>query len=203
MELEGLIRSGTVAHGHACPPLVLGIRAASLAMTRLGVDRAVDRELFAFVELGSDHYAQGFADGVQFATGCTFGKDLIVRLPQGKVGVRLVDQVRGRAIRVVPRPEAIDALEGSDWFRACRSRSFVSACADLAGPVVDEILRSSEDALFAVSPVFPLGIESPPQRFESVACDACGERVLAPYIHDVGGRLLCVACDERRLNQTR
>lgn len=168
-------------------------------MERLGVGRASDRELFAFVELGSDHYAQGFTDGIQFATGCTFGKDLIVRLPQGKVGVRLVDQVRGRAVRVVPRAEATAALEGSEWFRACSaSGSFANSCAPLADPVVDELLDSSDDALFAVSPVFPLRIEYPPPSFESVECAACGERVLASYARELDGRRLCVACEERR-----
>jgi formylmethanofuran dehydrogenase subunit E len=204
MELANFIRCGTLAHGHVCPPLVLGVRAGVVAMSRLGVGRAVDRELFAFVELGSDHYAQGFADGVQFATGCTFGKDLIIRLPKGKASVRLVDQVRGRAVRVVPSAEAISALEGSEWFRACStSGSLANSCAHLAGPVVDEIIEASEDALFAVSPVFPLQIESPRPTFESVDCEACGESVLASYTREVDGRRLCVACEERRRNHAR
>lgn len=204
MELGDFIRCGTLAHGHACPPLVLGIRAGFTAMGRLGVGRAVDRELFAFVELGSDHYAQGFADGIQFATGCTFGKDLIIRLPQGKASVRLVDQARGRAVRVVPRPATIATLERSEWFRTCsESRGFANACDHLAGPVADEILRASEDALFAVSPVFPLRIEYPHPTFESVECDACGENVLASYVREVEGRRLCVACEERRGFRTR
>jgi formylmethanofuran dehydrogenase subunit E len=198
MEPGEFIRCGTLAHGHACPPLVLGVRAGFVAMSRLGVGRAVDRELFAFVELGSDHYAQGFADGIQFATGCTFGKDLIIRLPQGKASVRLVDQVRGRAVRVVPRPETIAALERTEWFHACSaSGSFASACAHLAGPVVDEMLQASEDALFAVSPVFPLRIEYPRPSFESVECEVCGESVLASYAREVDGHRLCVACEER------
>ncbi len=60
MDLAEYVRCGTLAHGHVCPPLVLGVRAGFVAMSRLGVGRAVERELFAFVELGSDHYAQGF-----------------------------------------------------------------------------------------------------------------------------------------------
>jgi formylmethanofuran dehydrogenase subunit E len=199
MEIAEIIRCGTFAHGHACPPLVLGVRAAVEAMRLLGVGRARDRELFAFVELGSDHYAQGFADGVQVATGCTFGKDLIVRLPHGKASLRLVDQERGRAVRVVPRPDTLAWLEGSDWFRACAENgSFASDCAELAGAVTAEILARREDALFAVSPVFPLQIEHARPTFESIVCDACHESVLLPYAHDVGGRRLCVSCEERR-----
>ncbi len=188
MELGDLVRCGTLAHGHACPPLVLGVRAGLVAMSRLGVGRAVDRELFAFVELGSDHYAQGFTDGIQFATGCTFGKDLIIRLPYGKASVRLVDQERGRAIRVVPRPETVARLEQSAWFRACAADgSFSSACAELAAPVADEFLELPEDFLFSVSEVFPLSIEYPCPTFESVVCDACGEAVLASYAREHDG----------------
>lgn len=199
MELAEFIRCGTLAHGHACPPLVLGVRAGFVAMASLGVGRAADRELFAFVELGSDHYAQGFADGVQFSTGCTFGKDLIARLPQGKASVRLVDQGGGRAVRVVPRPEAIATLERSEWFRSCSVRGkFADGCSRLADPVVDDILRATDDALFTVSPVFPLRIEYPRPRFESVVCDGCAESVLASYTREVDGKRLCVECQERR-----
>jgi formylmethanofuran dehydrogenase subunit E len=199
MDLGEFIRCGTLAHGHPCPPLVLGVRAGLVAMTRLGVGRALDHELFAFVELGSDHYAQGFADGVQFVTGCTFGKDLIIRLPHGKVSMQLVDQERGRATRVTPRPETIAALEQSAWFRACASNGkFASECTSLAGPITGELLTASEDALFAVSPVFPLRIEYPHPTFESVVCEACGERVLSSYVREIGHHRLCVACEGRR-----
>ena len=177
---------------------MLGLRAASVAMTRLGVGRASDRELFAFVELGSDHYAQGFADGVQFATGCTFGKELIARLPQGKASVRLVDQVRGRAVRVALRSEPIAALERSDWFRACSvSGRFASACAALAGPVIADILERSDEALCSVGPVFPLRLVSPRPTFQSFQCEACGESVLASYARTVQGRRVCLACEPR------
>ncbi len=199
IDLGELIRCGTVAHGHPCPPLVLGVRAGLVAMARLGVGRATDRELFAFVELGSDHYAQGFADGVQFATGCTFGKDLIARLPQGKASVRLVDQARGRAVRVAPRPETIAALERSDWLRTCSARgNFADGCAHLAGPAIEEIVRASDDALFTAGAVFPMRIAYPRPRFDSVVCDACGESVLAPYTREIDGERLCVACGELR-----
>ncbi len=199
MVLEQFIHCGTLMHGHACPPLVLGIRAGILGMRQLAVGRALDRELFAFVELGSDHYAQGFADGVQFVTGCTFGKDLIVRIPHGKAGLRLVDQEKGRAIRVSLRPEAIERVELSDWFRTCSSTGrFASTTDRAADPLIAEIVAASEESLFAVSPVFPLRIEHPVPTFESARCEACGESVLTTYIRELNGRHLCVACEERQ-----
>jgi formylmethanofuran dehydrogenase subunit E len=198
MDVAELVRSATLAHGHSCPPLVLGVRAGVAAMARLGVGRAVDRGLFAFVELGSDHYAQGFADGIQFATGCTFGKDLIVRLPHGKASVRLVDQARARAIRVAVRPETLARLEASDWFLSCAAEgTFTKSCAVLAAPLVEEYLSSPDDALFTASEPFALKIEHPHPRFESAVCESCGESVLAAYVRRVDGLRVCVSCEER------
>lgn len=200
MVLGQFIHCGTLMHGHACPPLVLGLRAGIVAMRQLAVGRALDRELFAFVELGSDHYAQGFGDGVQFVTGCTFGKDLIVRIPHGKAGLRLVDQDKGRAIRVALRPEAIERVEQSDWFRTCSSTGrFASETDRAADPLIAEIVAAPEERLFAVSPVFPLQVAHPGPTFESVRCEGCGESVLAPYVREVDGRDLCVACEERQV----
>ncbi|GEJ56025.1 FmdE family protein [Anaeromyxobacter diazotrophicus] len=199
MDLAEYVRCGTLAHGHACPPLVLGVRAGAVAMARLGVGRAVERELIAFVELGSDHYAQGFGDGVQFVTGCTFGKDLIFRFPHGKAGVRLVDHVRGRAVRVHPLPATIARLEETGWFRACaKSGRFAGDSRALAAQASDAFLTAPEEALFAVSPVFPLGLECPRPSFDTVTCADCGESVLAPYAHPVEGLRLCTLCEERR-----
>ncbi len=198
MDLLPFIRCGTLAHGHLCPPLVLGTRAGAAAMERLGVGRAVERELLAIVELGSDHYAQGFADGVQFVTGCTFGKELIFRLPHGKAGVQLVDQARDRAVRVTVRPETIGRLEETEWFRACQSSGqFANGSDQLAGPTADALLSVPEDSLFTFSPVFPLGLDRPSPTFESVRCDSCGESVLAPYAPVIDGQRLCAVCQER------
>jgi formylmethanofuran dehydrogenase subunit E len=204
MDLAEFIQCGTLAHGHACPPLVLGVRAGAVAMARLGVGRALDRELFAFVELGSDHYAQGFVDGVQVVTGCTFGKDLIIRLPHGKASLRLVDQAGGKAVRIATRPETIAALERSEWFRACSaSGNYARVCADLGRPLVEEFLAATDDALFSLGPVFPLSLVVPPKVFETVACEACGESVLASYVHAVDGKPLCVSCEERKRARVR
>jgi formylmethanofuran dehydrogenase subunit E len=59
-------------------------------MDILGVNRARGGgELKAIVELGEHHFSGCFADGIQFATGCTFGKGNIVKNPLGKVAATL------------------------------------------------------------------------------------------------------------------
>ncbi len=56
-------------HGHLCPGLAIGYRAATGALEWLKENRSEDEELVAIVETD----ACG-ADAVQVLTGCTFGK---------------------------------------------------------------------------------------------------------------------------------
>ena len=65
-------------HGHFCPGLAIGVRAAELALREIG-PRAADEEIVAIVE--SDMCG---VDAIQFMTGCTFGKGNLIHLDYGK-----------------------------------------------------------------------------------------------------------------------
>ncbi len=60
-------------HGHLCPFMPIGYRMGQLAMRRLGVEREKDHGLFAFPEVGVGHPQTCMVDGIQAATGCTYG----------------------------------------------------------------------------------------------------------------------------------
>jgi len=55
---------GLTLHGHKCPAMPMGLRVGAAAMNALGVERAKAGQLLALVELGDDHCATCFADGV-------------------------------------------------------------------------------------------------------------------------------------------
>ncbi len=65
-------------HGHLCPGLALGIRATEIALEVIG-PHAVDEEVVAIVE--TDMCG---VDGIQFLTGCTFGKGNMIHRDYGK-----------------------------------------------------------------------------------------------------------------------
>jgi formylmethanofuran dehydrogenase subunit E len=199
MDFTRTLEAGELLHGHPCPPLALGLRAGALALERLGVVRARERELFAFVELAGDHYGQGFGDGVQIVTGCTFGKDNIARVPLGKLGLTLLDQRQRLGVRVSARGELVERLEASAWFRSSvvSGAPWADAAEPEAGEAIALVLAAPADALFAVSPPFPMAIEDAPPGFLTEPCDACGERVLAKYLGDLHGRRLCTRCGDR------
>ncbi len=114
--------SGLVLRGHECPAMPMGLRVGAAAMNALGVERAKDSQLLALVELGEDHCATCFADGVQMITGCTFGKGNIKKLHYGKWGVTLVEAATGRAVRVTPKAEALLANKQTEFSSEYREK---------------------------------------------------------------------------------
>jgi formylmethanofuran dehydrogenase subunit E len=52
-------------------------------MAELGVDRAGSKQLHAIIETGDHHGGMCFGDGIQFTTGCTFGKGNIEKSGEG------------------------------------------------------------------------------------------------------------------------
>ena len=64
-------------HGHRCPFMPLGVRMGQLSLAALGVAREQDHTLHVIAELGDGHPQTCLMDGIQIATGATFGKALI------------------------------------------------------------------------------------------------------------------------------
>jgi len=56
------------------------------------------------VEIAEDHGGMCFGDGVQYTTGCTFGKGNIDKEPYGKLAFTLIDKNTNRSVRVSYKP---------------------------------------------------------------------------------------------------
>ena len=56
------------------PAMPMGLRVGAAAMNKLGIERAKDGQIVAFVDLGDDHCATCYGDGLQVIMGTTFGK---------------------------------------------------------------------------------------------------------------------------------
>uniref|UniRef100_UPI0040560DE8 FmdE family protein n=1 Tax=Candidatus Electronema sp. TaxID=2698783 RepID=UPI0040560DE8 len=66
-------------HGHECPGLAMGYRAAKAAQSKLGVKFSPDEEVVCVTE----NDACGL-DAVQYLTGCTLGKGNLIYRDRGK-----------------------------------------------------------------------------------------------------------------------
>jgi formylmethanofuran dehydrogenase subunit E len=195
VDTQELLEKGLWFHGHKCPAMPMGLRLGIAAMEALGVQRAGAGELVALVELDSDHCATCFADGVQVATGCTFGKGNIQKLHYGKWGLTLIDKKRGKAVRVAPLAKAMEANKRTE-FMALRKAGVppTRIPAEIAQPLVDRVMAAPDDQLFAMSDVFDYEWHDAPHTFESVVCEACGEMVVERNARVRTGRVLCIPC---------
>ncbi|MBC7237871.1 MAG: formylmethanofuran dehydrogenase subunit E family protein, partial [Chloroflexi bacterium] len=98
MDQQGLLEQAVAFHGHFCPGLLIGYRAALIGLRELGVKRARDEELVAIVETD----ACG-VDAIQVLTGCTLGKGNLILRDWGKQVFTFGRRSDGRMVRVALR----------------------------------------------------------------------------------------------------
>ena len=182
-------------HGHKCPAMPLGLRAAEAAMNALGVSRAQDKELYVISETGKGHAAGCFLDGVMFATGCTYGKSNIEKLYYNKMAFTLIDVEGRRSVRV---------RLSDDFFGNMLHSSFVAqrkagvapqdVPSDLADPLVEKVLTMPEGAFLDIGAVRPHEFTKGSGCFDTDLCVKCGERVFVDKMTQTDSGPVCVPC---------
>jgi len=195
---KDFLAPGQLFHGHKCPAMPMGLRVGAAAMNALGVGRAQDGQLLALVEIGDDHCATCFADGVQMITGCTLGKGNIKKLHYGKWGVTLVDVASGRSVRVTPRAEAMLANKKTEFFTRYREKGIPASQVppEVVQPLVDRVMGAPDEALLAVGEVQPYALVRKAHSFASFVCERCGEMTVEGYGRPLGEQRVCQPCYE-------
>ncbi|MGB9692739.1 MAG: FmdE family protein [Candidatus Sumerlaeaceae bacterium] len=196
---KSFFEMGLAFHGHKCPAMPMGLRIGAAAMNALGVERAKDGQLVALVEIGDDHCATCFADGIQVITGCTFGKGNIQKLGYGKWGVTLIEKNTRRAVRVTPKAEAMKANKQTAFFSEYREKGIPASKvpSEVVDPLIERVLSAPQEALLIVSPVFDYAWQDPPHSFESFVCEECGEMTVEPYGRLFGEKRVCIPCRQK------
>jgi formylmethanofuran dehydrogenase subunit E len=182
-------------HGHLCPGLAIGYRAAEAGMEWLREKRSFDEELVAIVETD----ACG-ADAVQVLTGCTFGKGNFIFRDHGKNVYSFVSRASGRGVRVALRAGAFKPDERHmELIQKIRTETATeqerSEFRRLHEQRSHELLEKELEELFTVEAV---EIELPAKaRIEpSKICDRCGEPTMGSKLQQEGGSQLCRSCLE-------
>jgi len=192
---EGTIEEIVRFHGHMCPGLAIGIRAAEVALREIGPHSA-DEEVVAVVETN-----MCAVDAIQYLTGCTFGKGNLVHVDHGKNAYTFIRRSDGRAIRIAARPEAMSwdperkellgRVKAGDATDEERARF-----KELQLTRSQEILDAAEDDLHAVEELEGMQIPAPAEIRASVVCAECGEATMETRIRELRGRKLCPSCFE-------
>ncbi len=184
-------------HGHICWASAAGVRAGLAALRQLGVERTgTSGELHCLVEIGDNHGAQCFADGVQFATGCTFGKNNIEKAGWGKLALTLIDKQRQKAVRVSYNPGRHQMIAESAFMKK-RAGGVppTEIPEEEAWEMVRVILEAPEAEVLTVGEVQDyLWGEDFGEIMGLVPCDNCGELVAKPYLRVVGNSHMCTPC---------
>jgi formylmethanofuran dehydrogenase subunit E len=169
-ELPEDLRRVVAFHGHLCPGLLVGYRAARAAATALQVGESEDEELLAIVENRSCSI-----DAFQALLSTTFGKGNLFFRDHGKQVFTVADRRSGRAIRVAFRLGADSAHRESREER------------------VQFLLDAKTSELFHVNAV-EIKLPPPAEIHPTVRCARCEEGAMSTRTVEAEGRSYCLPC---------
>ena len=181
-------------HGHRCPFMPIGYRMGRLAMEYLNVEREKDHGFFVFPEIGEGHPQTCMVDGVQIATGATYGKVLVEKTFYGKLAATFYHPKKG-AVRYSLKPEFIDAMGKFEFF-AYRKKGVEPS--QIPHPVVEEVIKwvyeQQDDFMFKIEPKPDFKFSPVKGSFNKDKCSICGEYVFERYLRMKDGKPVCIPC---------
>jgi formylmethanofuran dehydrogenase subunit E len=172
----------------------LGYRMGLLALDALGVEREQDHTLHVIAELGEGHPQTCLMDGMQAATGATFGKTLIEKTFWGKLAATF--WYSGKTpVRYAFKASCLDEFGRFEFF-AYRKRGIEPSAipAQVTQEVIDWTLAQPDEAIFAVTERPDFHYAPPKGSFNKALCSICGEYVFERYVHLKDGKPVCIPC---------
>lgn len=182
-------------HGHRCWASVAGVRVGLAALEKLGVKRSGGSQLYGIVEIGEEHGGMCFGDGVQYVTGCTFGKGNIRKEPLGKLGFTLIDKGSDKAVRVVFTSKLQKQIAESNFMqqRAAGVSPDEIPLEDQM-ELVDLVWNAPAEEVLKIGEVFDYPFNWLPEVMGFKPCDRCGELTALAYLRVVGTQHVCIPC---------
>ena len=182
-------------HGHSCPGIASGYRAAVAAMEALGVTRPEDEDLVAICETD----ACGI-DAIQVIAGTTAGKGNLIVHDYGKHVFTFYNRKDGMAVRITfNRGED----ESTNEMNALRTKVFSGTATHEEEARFHELMhKATVNVLHApaekIMKIEQITMDAPKKAriFASVTCEGCGESVADAKTRMVDGRRLCIPCAE-------
>lgn len=154
-------------HGHNCPGLTIGIRAAELARLKLDIHKTANTVCVTETDMCG-------VDAIQFLTGCSFGKGNLIHKDYGKSAFTFFNRDTQKGFRAVFDNKAANMETDRD-----------KRIAGLLDADLDDLFTSTDIKL---PPVRPARI------LKSIACGHCGEKTMESRIRLFDGQSLCIPC---------
>lgn len=184
-------------HGHKCWASVAGVRVGLAALRELDVKHSGGTQLYGIIEIGEDHGGMCFGDGIQYATGCTFGKGNIRKEPLGKLGFTLIEKESNRAVRISFKATLQKQIQATAFMQkrgAGISASDIPEAEQME--VVDLVWNAPEEDVLSIGKVFKYPGKWIPEVMGFKTCDFCGELTALAYLRVVGDKHVCIPCSE-------
>jgi formylmethanofuran dehydrogenase subunit E len=182
-------------HGHKCWASVAGVRGGLAALRELGVKRSGGTQLFGIIEIGEDHGGMCFGDGIQYTTGCTFGKGNIIKKPLGKLAFTLIDKATNRSVRVSYKP-TLQKQIGESAFMRKRGLGVMPDDIPLEEQMelVDLVWNAPEPDILTIGGITTYPGEWFHEIMGFTPCAVCGELAAKAYLRILGDRQVCIPC---------
>jgi formylmethanofuran dehydrogenase subunit E len=179
-------------HGHWCPGLAIGIRAAQWALEEMG--KSPDEEIVAVVE--TDMCG---VDAIQYILSCTFGKGNLIHKDYGKNAFSFYRRRDDKSARLVARPDLYGEV-GTAFRNLVRkmqqeglTEEEEKTMQDFRERIKLHIMEAEFDSLFEIkTPTEPV-----PQKariLSSLICASCGEAVMESRARHSQDQILCIPC---------
>ena len=206
-DLRGLLERSAEIHGHYCPGLAIGVKAAYIACKKLDIVKSDGMEkIMTITECNNCS-----VDGIQTVSGCTLGNNALIYKDFGKTAFTFYKRGAGSGLRLVaksfstgeddPLEKEADAL----FDKAVKKREQLTPeeskrFSELWKIRSYKVLEASDDKIFDIETVDEPKIEYAPM-YDSIKCSVCGENVMETRIRMKNSEPICVACsgDEYRM----
>ncbi|VGO19939.1 FmdE family protein [Pontiella sulfatireligans] len=183
--LEGVI----AFHGHVCPGLTIGIRAAEYAINRFGEVEVAKRVCVTETDMCA-------VDAIQFLTGCTFGKGNLIHRDYGKAAFSFFRRDTGEGFRLLfnwkirnGHDDEMAELMGMKE----RTTAEEQRLEELRDAWQKQLMELPLEKLFECQE-----LSSAPPRpaciLQGLVCETCGEQVMESRTRRFAGKTLCIPC---------
>ena len=191
---EQRIKDTTSFHGHWCPGLAIGIRAAEWALKEMG--KSPDEEIVAVVE--TDMCG---VDAIQYLTGCTFGKGNLIHKDYGKNAFTFYRRRDGKAMRLVLRPTIYG--DTGPLMRKLHHKMQAEGLSNEEEKTWKETRAATSKRIMESDMTQVFDFKAPegevPKKariLASLTCASCGEPVMETRTRRFNEQVLCIPCFE-------
>lgn len=179
-------------HGHICPGLTIGYRAAQEALERLEEERSGDEEIVAIVETDAC-----CADAIQVLTGCTFGKGNLIFRDYGKMVFYFLSRNSKKGVRFLMKPSSIERPDSEEeGYHEEIQLQRDGKYPEFKPEITRDILQKPIDELFEIKEV-EIDIPLRAKIEISELCDVCHEPAMPSKMTVSSDLKVCRECREK------